>query len=61
MFSKDLDDIRQERLKLGRDKKKLSDRRITQLITKNKYWRDVIKKEIIALNKKEMDKLLENE
>lgn len=60
-FSDDLDEIRQERLKLGTDKKKLSDRRITELITKNKYWRDVIKKEIIDLDQFEINKLLENE
>lgn len=60
-FSKDLDKIRKERLKLGKDKKKLSDRKITQLITKNKYWKDVIIKETINLNPEQMRLLLENE
>lgn len=45
-FSDELEDIKDKRMKEGKDKKRISDRMITNLIPKHNHWKE-IKKDII--------------
>lgn len=53
-FSQEIDDIKSERLKLKKDKKKKSTRRLTNLLVRHNLW-PKIKKEMIEINLSEED------
>lgn len=56
-FSEELREIRDARLKVGVDKKKISDRKLTALIPKHKKW-PVIKEEMINLTQDQIKEIL---
>jgi len=55
-FSKELEDIKDKRIKIGVDKKRKSTRKLTNLITKHREWKtikeDTIKKNLEVKNDK---------
>ncbi len=53
-FSKEIEEIKEARLKSGIDKKKKSTRKITNVIIKHEDW-EKIKKDTIELNKEDFE------
>lgn len=58
IFNRELDEIKNKRLELGKDKDRRSTKELTNLITKHNYWK-IIKKEIIQIESSQIKESLE--